>query len=92
MAAEDVEETASGFGEWSPNIAIATTPAAIPAAHFPRFPNFIPAPFVGDPVRSVASQSLEATAEAGCWKLAETTSACAFTGKPAGHARMPPGR
>ena len=34
----------------------------------------------------------EATAEAGCWKLAETTSAYAFTGKPAGHARMPPGR
>ena len=34
---------------------------------------------------------LGATAEAGCSKPDQRTGACAFTGKPAGHARMPPG-
>ena len=34
---------------------------------------------------------LGATAKAGCWKPVQRAGACAFTGEPAGHARMPTG-
>jgi len=68
--------------------------APCPSARMLQISITTASPFLATPWPWLISSRLcplGATAKAGCWKPA-ITGACAFTGEPAGHARMPPGR